>query len=158
VTGDPIDRAVALHAEAGRRRIAADVPGALAAARRSVALFAKHEGPWHPDVAAALLEVGAALELADRWREAHVAYARADRLLARYARRHNPDIRRLRIKAARALCGVCRALGRYAEGNVHGRRAVTTLCPRLKRAEGFLQHSKSARQESVRKRTTRFQA
>lgn len=62
--------------------------------------------------------------MGDRWAEALRLYLRADTLLARYARLRNPDIRRLRIKAARALCGVCRVLARYELGDRHGWRTV----------------------------------
>src|SRR4051812_16159864 len=71
-----IDRAVALHAEAERRREGGDHRGAAACARQSVALFQQHEGAAHPDVAAARLELGAALELADEWADALAEYTR----------------------------------------------------------------------------------
>jgi tetratricopeptide (TPR) repeat protein len=122
---DPIARAVALHADAVRLREAGEHRVALAAARRAVELFRRHEGRAHPDVAAALLEVGAALELHDRWAEALRQYEEAERLLARYARSRNPEVRRLRIKADRALAGVLRALGRYADAERHALRAIT---------------------------------
>src|SRR5262245_24412970 len=121
----PVARAVALHAEAERWRDAGDPRRAAACARRAVALFARHEGRAHPDVAAALLALGGARELGDGWRDALAHYRRADAIMARYARMRDPDIRRLRVKAARALCGVLRALGRYAEAERHGRRAVS---------------------------------
>ena len=124
VSSDPIARAVSLHADAARLRGAGEHRVALAAALRALALFERHEGRRHPDVAAALLEVGAALELHDRWTEALRQYQRAERLLARYARLRDPDIRRLRVKTQRALAGVLRALGRYDEADVHARRAV----------------------------------
>jgi len=59
--------------EAGEHRVA------LAAARRALGLFRRHEGRAHPDVATALLEVGAALELHDRWAEALRQYEEAER-------------------------------------------------------------------------------
>ena len=124
VSSDPIARAVSLHADAARLRGAGEHRVALAAGLRALALFERHEGRHHPDVAAALLEVGAALELHDRWTEALRQYQRAERLLARYARLRDPDIRRLRVKTQRALAGVLRALGRYDEADVHARRAV----------------------------------
>ena len=71
---DPIARAVALHADAARLREAGEHRPALRAGRRAADLFARHEGPGHPDVAAALLEVGAALELHERWREALLSH------------------------------------------------------------------------------------
>ena len=46
-----------------------------------------------------------------------------------HARLRDPDIRRLRVKAHRALAGVLRALGRYDEADVHARRAIA-LAPR----------------------------
>src|SRR5262245_55276130 len=101
VSSDPIARAVALHGDAARLREAGEHRVALAAALRALALFERHAGRGHPDVAAALLEVGAALELHDRWAEAAKKYRRADRLLARHARLRDADIRRLRVKTAR---------------------------------------------------------
>ena len=89
-----------------------------------MALFERHEGRAHPDVAAALLALGGARELGDGWREALGHYRRADTIMRSYARLRDPDVRRLRVKAARALCGALRALGRYAEAEPHGRRAV----------------------------------
>ena len=121
---DPVAVAVALHADAERWRDAGDPRRATACARRAVALFERHEGRAHPDVAAALLALGGARELGDGWREALRCYRRADAIMARYARLRDADVRRLRVKAARALCGVLRALGRYAEAEPHGRRAV----------------------------------
>ena len=121
---DPIARAVALHADAARLRAAGEHRVALAAARRALDLFRRHEGAAHPDVAAALLEVGAALELNDRWAEALQQYERSERLLARYARLRDPALRRLRVKTDRAIAGVLRALGRYDEGERYARRAI----------------------------------
>src|SRR6187397_2701618 len=62
---DPIAVAVALHADAERWRDAGDSRRATACARRAVALFERHEGRGHPDVAAALLALGGARELGD---------------------------------------------------------------------------------------------
>src|SRR5262252_2803921 len=120
----PTDRAVALHAEAQRRLAQGNAKGAGSAARRALALFRRHEGRFHPDVAATLLELGSALEMSDHWPQARRCYQRADAVLQRYSRLRHPDIRRLRVKVARHLCGVCRTLGGYAEGDRHGRLAV----------------------------------
>jgi hypothetical protein len=121
-----IQRAVALHADAEQRREAGDQRGAARAAGRALVPFERHAGRAHPDVAAALLALGAALELADRWREALAHYERADRLLARCAGLRNPEIRRLRAKTARALSGVLRALGRYDDAELHARRPASS--------------------------------
>src|SRR5580765_2909296 len=117
-------RAVALTAEAERLRAAGDHRRAAGAARRAVSLFEKHEGRRHPDVAAALLELGQALEMGDRWAVGLRCYQRASNLLEDYARLRDPDIRRLRVKAWRALCVVERVLGQYAISDRHGRRAA----------------------------------
>jgi tetratricopeptide (TPR) repeat protein len=124
ILSTPVERAVAACAEAERLRQSGEHRRAAICARRALVLFRRNEGSGHPDVAAAMLELGAALEVGDRWGEALRVYLRADTLLARYARLRDPDIRRLRVKTARALCGVCRALARYTLGDFHGRRAV----------------------------------
>src|SRR3954470_11303839 len=76
------------------------------------------------DVAAMLLARGQALEIGDRWGEALRCYQRADLLLQPYARVTADHVRRLRVKVARALIGVNRALGRYRDADAHGRRAL----------------------------------
>jgi len=123
-TAGGLDRAVALHAKAENLREAGDHKRAAVAARGALRLFERYEGRRHPDVAAALLELGRARELGDAWGEALGYYRRANTILRRFARLQNPDIRRLRVKSERALCGVYRALGRYPLGDRHGRLAV----------------------------------
>src|SRR5262249_8995517 len=59
-----------------------------------------------------------------RWGEALRCYRRADELLRPYARAADENARRLRIKVARALCNVNRALGRYSEADAQGKRAL----------------------------------
>ena len=73
--------AVALLADAERWRDAGDPRRATACALRAVALFERHEGRAHPDVAAALLALGGARELGDGWREALGHYRRADTIM-----------------------------------------------------------------------------
>src|SRR5215471_4330404 len=113
-----------VHAEVVELRESGNHARAAAAARRALAYVEEREGRSHPDVAAMLLELGQALEATDRWEDARHHYARADRMLRLHARTANRDIRRLQLKAARALCGVYRALGRYRLADRHGRRAI----------------------------------
>src|SRR3954463_15711072 len=80
--------------------------------------------PSDGDVAAALLARGRALETRDRWDQAMRCYRGADILLKPYARVTDDNVRRLRVKAARALTGVNRALGHYRLADAYGRRAV----------------------------------
>src|ERR1700724_290423 len=110
---DPAKRAAELHTEAGRLRASGDHRSAAARARRALRLFERHEGRYHPDVAAVQLELGAALELADRWVESRSWYRKAAAILGRYARSRHADVRRLRVQAASALCRIERILGRY---------------------------------------------
>jgi tetratricopeptide (TPR) repeat protein len=120
-----IARAVRDHEAAERWCGMGDPRRATAAALRAVTTFERLEGRAHPDVANALLVLGRARELADDWRTALRHYTRAASILARYARLTAPELRRLRVKAARALCGVQRVLGRYAAAEREGRRAIT---------------------------------
>lgn len=91
-----------------------DPARAARAARKAVALFECADGRQHPDVASALLVLGRARKLADAWTEAQANYTHAAAILRRYSRLRNPDIRRLRIKAERALCCCERVRGLYA--------------------------------------------
>jgi tetratricopeptide (TPR) repeat protein len=121
---DEVKRAVSLHAEAdglcdvGKHREAA------ARARAAIRLFERSDGLHHPDVANGLLTLGRSQELGDAWQEALRSYERANALLNRYSRRRDSDIRRLRVKVARALCGVTRMLGRHDRARSYGLRAV----------------------------------
>ena len=119
-----IARAVALHADAERWRDAGDPRRATACARRAVALFERHEGRAHPDVAAALLALGGARELGD---------AGARRCGATGARTRSwRATRGCAIRTCggcasrrRARCAACCARwGGTRRPSAHGRRAV----------------------------------
>jgi tetratricopeptide (TPR) repeat protein len=99
------ERAIALRAE-GKFELAAR------AARGALAGYEASEGPRHPDVANALVELAAALEACDRPAEATRALRRALAILR--APSGDPDLLRLRLQARVALAGLDRQRGAYA--------------------------------------------
>jgi len=104
------------HEQAIALRAAGDFAAAERACRRAVAGYEAVEGPRHPDVANALVELGLILEARDQLREAARCQRRALDILAAYPhlRSRDADIARLSIRARTALAGVDRVLGAYA--------------------------------------------
>ena len=112
-TSDPLRRAIAAHEQAIAAREAGRLASSERLARRAIEGYLSAEGPGHPDVGSACLELGQVRELRDDLAEAAQCYRRARAILRRHGRA-DPEIRRLSIRAARFLGNVLRAQGRHA--------------------------------------------
>ena len=122
------------HEQAIAARRAHRLVVAERAGRRAVALYTAIEGPGHPDVANALIEVGQACEARDRLREARRCHRRALAILtvavpARAA--VDEELGRLVVRAWMLLAGVERALGHLAPADALYRRAAVEARRRL---------------------------
>ena len=85
------------------------------ACRHALGGYEAVEGPRHPDVARALVELGLILEARDRLRDAARCHRRALALIADATR--DPDLGRLALRARIALAGIDRSLGAYDDAN-----------------------------------------
>ena len=115
---DPLTLAIAAHEKAIALREATRRPAPERQCRRALAGYQRAEGPAHPDVANALVELGQILEARDRLRPARQCHTRAlailDRVMAGPEPDSDPDFVRLRVRARVLRAGVDRALGAYA--------------------------------------------
>ena len=132
---DPLMPAIAAHERAIALRAATRLPEAEAACRRALAGYTKVEGPRHPDVANALVELGQILEARDRPRPARRCHARALAILQAHVRRapvdaRDPDVARLRVRARVFLANIDRGLGTYAAAD-RGFRAALAQARRV---------------------------
>jgi len=111
-------RAIACHERAIAAHAATRLAVAERAATNAARLYAQAEGPRHPDVANALVELGQIRELRDDLDGAARAFRGARDLLARTraSRRTDPDheIARLAVRAGRFLGSVLRAQADHA--------------------------------------------
>jgi tetratricopeptide (TPR) repeat protein len=84
--------------------------------RRALAAYEAAEGRRHPDVANALVELGAILEARDRARDSAACHRRARAILrpALSAKAVDPDLVRLDLQARIGLAGLDRARGALA--------------------------------------------
>jgi tetratricopeptide (TPR) repeat protein len=116
ISHDMLTIAIASHERAIALREAMRLPEAEAHCRRALAGYQATEGPMHPDVANALVELGQILEGRDHLRDARRCHARALAILTRATARGplDPDLGRLRVRARVFLGGVERARGAYA--------------------------------------------
>ena len=101
--------------------------------RRALAGYLAAEGPNHPDVANALVELAAALEALDRPQLAGEALDRALAILRRSA--DDLDLVRLRLQARIARAGLDRASGRYGRADRGLRAALAEVRRRLPRRD-----------------------
>jgi tetratricopeptide (TPR) repeat protein len=134
---DPLTPAIAAHERAIALRAATRLPEAEAACRRALAGYTKVEGPRHPDVANALVELGQILEARDRLRPARRCHARALAILRAHARRapadaRDPDVARLGVRARVFLANVDRGLGAYGAAD----RGFQAALAQVRRAFG----------------------
>jgi tetratricopeptide (TPR) repeat protein len=131
------DRQLEIAVAAHERAIAARVGGRFAAAerdcRRALAGYAAAEGPRHPDVANALVELAATLEARDRPDAATAALRRALAILR--APTDDPDLVRLRLQARIAVAGLDRACGAYPRAERGLRAALAEVRRRLPRRD-----------------------
>jgi tetratricopeptide (TPR) repeat protein len=113
------------------------VAGRFAAAerdgRRALAGYVAAEGPRHPDVANALVELAAALEARDRPDAAAEALDRA--LVILRSPTEDMDLVRLRLQARIARAGLDRASGAYARADRGLRTALGEVRRRLPRRD-----------------------
>jgi tetratricopeptide (TPR) repeat protein len=134
---DPLIPAIRAH----ERGIALRGDGHFAAAERAcreaIAGYRAIEGPNHPDVANALVELGLVLEARDHLRESARCQREALRILAR-DRSRDPDIARLTVRARTALAGVDRTLGAYAAADRGYRRALVEIRRRFGPRDRYL--------------------
>jgi tetratricopeptide (TPR) repeat protein len=128
---DPIARAIVLHQRAIAAREAGRYAAAERAARAARLLYARGEGVDHPDVANVLVDLGEIREARDDLAEAHRCYERALARLARLRRDPDPDLARLRIRAATRLGGTLRAAGHHAAANRVYQRALRETITRF---------------------------
>jgi tetratricopeptide (TPR) repeat protein len=122
---DALARAIHHHRLAISGHAARRLLPAARAARQAATLYAAAEGPRHPDVANALVELGQIEEARERLRHARRAYQRALRILAATGNRPPTDreLGQLRVRARILLAGTERALGRFVEADRGYRRA-----------------------------------
>jgi tetratricopeptide (TPR) repeat protein len=132
--------AIANHQRAIAWRMAARLGPAERACRRALAGYLATEGPRHPDVANALVDLGAILEARDRPREATRCHRRALGILT--ARRAlEPDLVRLTVHARLALAGLDRARGALGPSGAGYRRALGDIRRRLPAGDRLLAHA-----------------
>jgi tetratricopeptide (TPR) repeat protein len=132
--------AIANHERAIAWRMAARLGPAERACRRALAGYLATEGPRHPDVANALVDLGAILEARDRPREAARSHRRALAILT--ARRAlEPDLVRLTVHARLALAGLDRARGALGPSGTGYRRALRDIRRRLPAGDRLLAHA-----------------
>jgi tetratricopeptide (TPR) repeat protein len=123
---DTLTVAISSHEKAIVLREAMRFAEAERHCRIALAGYESSEGPLHPDVANALVELGQILEGRDHLRDARRCHVRALAILTRATARGplDPDLGRLRVRARVFLGGVERALGAYAAAD---RLYVTAL-------------------------------
>jgi tetratricopeptide (TPR) repeat protein len=137
---DPLLPAIRQH----ERAIALRADGRLAAAERAcraaIAGYRTFEGPRHPDVANALVDLGLVLEGRDRLREAARCQKRALAILGSpaNARSRDPDVARLRIRARTVLGGIERTLGDHAAADRGYRTALAEVRRRFGPRDPYL--------------------
>ena len=132
--------AIANHERAIAWRMAARLGPAERACRRALAGYLATEGPRHPDVANALVDLGAILEARDRPREAARCHRRALGILT--ARRAlELDLIRLAVHARLALAGLDRARGALGSSETGYRRALGDIRRRLPAGDRLLAHA-----------------
>jgi tetratricopeptide (TPR) repeat protein len=102
-------QAIVCHERAIAAREARRLPAAERDASRAAELYARAEGPRHPDVANALVDLGQIRELRDDLAGAADALRRARAILARGRLLDDPEIAQLSIRAGRFLGSVQRA-------------------------------------------------
>src|SRR5262245_32694974 len=99
--------------------------------RRSIALFEQVEGPEHPDVAAALGNLGAVMEDRCHYLAAEECYARAATITEAIEEdgfknyEDDEDVTRLRLQSLNNLGRIHRMQGRYAQAEPVIRRALS---------------------------------
>jgi tetratricopeptide (TPR) repeat protein len=131
---------VRAHEQAIALRAAGSFAAAERACRRAIAGYEAVEGPRHPDVANALVELGLVLEARDRLRDAARCQRRALDILAVYphSRSRDPDIARLTIRARTALAGIDRVLGAYAAADRGYQAALAAIRRRFGARDRFM--------------------
>jgi len=107
-------QAIARHERAIAAREARRLGTAERDASRAVELYARAEGPGHPDVANALVDLGQIRELRDDLAGAADALRRARAILGRRRGRGDVEIAQLSIRAGRFLGSVQRAQADHA--------------------------------------------
>jgi tetratricopeptide (TPR) repeat protein len=122
---------------AHERAIAARAAGRFGAAerdcRRALVGYVAAEGPRHPDVANALVELAATLEMRDCPDAATAALRRALAILRRPT--DDLDLVRLRLQARLALAGLDRARGAYGRAERGFQTALAEVRRRLPRRD-----------------------
>jgi len=125
---------------AHERAIAARAAGRFAPAerdcRRALRAYTAAEGGRHPDVANALVELAATLEVRDRPREAARALRRALAILR--ASTADLDLVRLRVQARLALSGLDRLRGAYLAADRGAQTALAEARRRLPRRDPLI--------------------
>jgi tetratricopeptide (TPR) repeat protein len=134
---DPTDRAAALHEEAMTLRERGDAKRAKAPCVRALALFEKHEGPDHPDVANVRIELGAILEALGDYDGARRELERANAILAKWPLRgeHALTLARMRVHALGQLGALAVTCGDYRAAEKAHKRALTLAKKKLPEEE-----------------------
>jgi len=127
---------VAAHERAVVARAAGRFGAAERDARRALAGYRAAEGPRHPDVANALVELAAALEARDRPDEAAHALQRALGILRPPT--DDLDVVRLGLQARLALSGLDRRRGAYAAADRGARAALAEAQRQLPRRDPLI--------------------
>src|SRR5436190_4753358 len=98
---DPTDRAAELHEKAVITRENGDAKKAKALCLRALALFQKHEGPNHPDVANVRIELGTIFEELGDYARAATELEKANAILAKWPLKgeHALTLARMRVHA-----------------------------------------------------------
>jgi tetratricopeptide (TPR) repeat protein len=129
VPRDPTDLAAALHERAVACRAAARPAEARRLLLRALALFERHDGPRHPDVANVLLELAGVAQDEGAYAE---GLARARRALAILRPlRGSVDLDRLRAQAYARLGSLHVARGEYGRAGPVCRRALAIARAKL---------------------------
>src|SRR5688572_27326273 len=134
---DPTDHAAALHEEAMTLRERGDVRRAKALALRALALFEKHEGPDHPDVANVRAELGSILEALGDYDGATKELERANAILAKWPLRgeHALTLTRMRVNALGQLGSLAVARGDYRAAEKAHKSALDLAVKKLPEEE-----------------------
>ena len=106
-----LSRAIQHHQRAIAARTAQRLGQAARSARLARLLYTQVEGPRHPDVAHALVELGEIEEARERFAVARRCYQRALVILGGPVRTLDPEVGRLRVRAGIMFAGIERARG-----------------------------------------------
>ncbi len=134
---DPTDHAAALHERAQALRDGGEARRAKVLCSRALALFEKHEGPNHPDVANVRIELGAIFEELGDYDRARAELTKANAILAKWPLKgeHALTLARMRVHALGQLGSLEVACGNYRAAEEAHKSALDLALKKLAKEE-----------------------